>query len=57
MLETMDQDDADTERSGEEPNPGQSGLLAEAQLRTRNQAALVRESLVRCPGVGDPAPQ
>jgi hypothetical protein len=57
MLETMDQDDADTERGGEEPNPGHSGLLAEAQLRTRDQAALVRESLVRCPGVGDPAPQ
>ena len=57
MLETMDQDDADTECSGEDPNAGQSGLLAEAQLRTRNQAALVRESLVRCPGVGDPAPQ
>ena len=43
------------ENAESEPDQRISGLpgsLADAQVRTRSQADLVRESLVRCPGAG-----
>jgi hypothetical protein len=57
MHQTADQDDANAERTGEHTARTPSGGLADAQSTTRSQAALVRESLVRCPGGADPSGQ
>jgi hypothetical protein len=54
MHEAADQEEAEAEHSGEHIAVQRSGSLAE-QTRTRSQAALVRESLVRCPGAADGA--
>ncbi|HEX2703809.1 MAG TPA: hypothetical protein VHM72_10305 [Solirubrobacteraceae bacterium] len=53
MHEPADQEDGDAEHSGERVAGQRPGSLAELQPRTRSQAALVRESLVRCPGAAD----
>jgi hypothetical protein len=54
MHEQADQDEGDSEHSSEHVAGQRLGSLAE-QSRTRSQAALVRESLVRCPGAADGA--
>jgi hypothetical protein len=46
MRETVEQQDAEGERL---PESGSRGGELEAAVRARSQAALVRESLVRCP--------
>jgi len=57
MRDTAQQDAATAERVGEQATVAGTGALVEAEQRARSQAALVRESLVRCPGVSDPAPE
>lgn len=57
MHQTADQDDANAERSGEHNAHTGSGGLTAVEASTRSQAALVRESLVRCPGGADPSAQ
>ena len=53
MPQTPEQDDSNAQRQAAalpvRPVP------EEHELRVRSQAALVRESLVRCPGIGGPA--
>ena len=44
--------DENAESEPDQPAGGLPGSLADAQVRTRSQADLVRESLVRCPGAG-----
>jgi hypothetical protein len=53
MQDSADNDDVNAQRGGE--NHGGAGLSGDAgvQVGTRSQAALVRESLVRCPPVAD----
>jgi hypothetical protein len=56
MQQTPEQDDSNAQRQTDEP------LVArphphDDEPRARSQAALVRESLVRCPGIGEPAIQ
>jgi hypothetical protein len=52
MHEAADQEDAEAEQSGEHLASQRPDSLV-VQTRTRSQAALVRESLVRCPGAAD----
>ena len=53
MQESPDQDDANAERAGERVASAMRGAVVDVDARTRRQAALVRESLVRCPGGSD----
>jgi hypothetical protein len=53
MQENSEQDDANAERTGERAAAGGRAGLAENQPWARSQAALVRESLVRCPDARD----
>jgi hypothetical protein len=55
MEDGADQEDGDAEHGGEHVAGPRPVSLAEYQSRTRSQAALVRESLVRCPGAADGA--
>jgi hypothetical protein len=52
MHEAADQEDTEAEHNGEHRAPRRPDSLVE-QTRARSQAALVRESLVRCPGAAD----
>jgi hypothetical protein len=54
MHQPADQDDANGERNAEHGASGGARGGADVQGRTRSQAALVRESLVRCPGGAEP---
>jgi hypothetical protein len=55
MQEAADQEDGEAEHAGDHVAGQRPVSLAEYQSRTRSQAALVRESLVRCPGAADGA--
>jgi hypothetical protein len=55
MQEAADQEDGEAEHTGEQVAGQRPVSLAGYQSRTRSQAALVRESLVRCPGAADGA--
>jgi hypothetical protein len=57
MQQTVDQDDTNAQRAGEDPAGARLAAAPEVQARARSQAALVRESLVRCPGGDGTAPQ
>jgi hypothetical protein len=51
-------DATNAESEPDQPTAGFSGSPVDAQVRTRSQADLVRESLVRCPGAGgEPVPR
>jgi hypothetical protein len=51
-------DETNAESEPDQPAGGLPGSLVDAQVRTRSQADLVRESLVRCPGAGgEPVPR
>ena len=52
MQETPEHDDPEALRQAQATEQASS---REHELRARSQAALVRESLVRCPGAGEPA--
>jgi hypothetical protein len=54
MQQPTDHDYANAERTGEHVASSGREALVDAQPPARSQAALVRESLVRCPG--GPAP-
>ncbi len=57
MNQPADQEDATAERGSEHgASSGRAGLM-ETHARDRSQAALVRESLVRCPGGSELGPQ
>ncbi|MGD0980106.1 MAG: hypothetical protein ABR946_01350 [Solirubrobacteraceae bacterium] len=55
MQEVADREDGEAEHTGEHVDGQRPVSLAEYQSRARSQAALVRESLVRCPGAADGA--
>jgi hypothetical protein len=57
MHQSADEDDAESEPSREHTAGGGAGTLVDVESRTRSQAALVRESLVRCPGGAGPGAQ
>jgi hypothetical protein len=57
MHEAAEQDDAKAERNSEGDTGQGRGGFAEVRMLARSQAALVRESLVRCPDAGGPAPE
>lgn len=57
MHEAAEQDDAKAERNGESDTGQGQGGFVNVRMLARSQAALVRESLVRCPDAGGPSPE
>ena len=58
MHDSAVHDETNADSEPDQPAGGLPGSLVDAQVRTRSQADLVRESLVRCPGAGgEPVPR
>jgi hypothetical protein len=57
MQEPAEQDDATAHRTDADDAGSRPGGLVDYETLARRQAALVRESLVRCPDAGGPAAQ
>ncbi|MGD0196807.1 MAG: hypothetical protein ABSC56_02700 [Solirubrobacteraceae bacterium] len=53
MHETLEQGEANSERESEFPDRDERADAAAFSARVRTQAALVRESLMRCPPPGE----